>query len=178
MGTSGCRISCPEAVLWATNCPLFMSIVASGLQLLSSGFRMYFLVIIKYSHDYPQQASPRARGSSSFFLSVVFFSGRLPFALYLVRLLAVVQLSLLSRCFIRVALYLSHWPPVWLPWLPSHWSGTRTVLVTLVLRLLALLSFGSTGSASSAWLSREPSDLSGLDQDDPPWLDAGCPLSA
>jgi hypothetical protein len=38
-----CRTSCTEAVLWA-----------SGLQPLSSGFRVYFLVIIKYSGDYPQ----------------------------------------------------------------------------------------------------------------------------
>jgi hypothetical protein len=32
------------------------------------------------------QASPRAKVSRSFFFSVVFFSGGLPFALYLVRL--------------------------------------------------------------------------------------------
>ncbi len=30
VGTSGCKISCPEAVLWATNCPLFRIKVASG----------------------------------------------------------------------------------------------------------------------------------------------------
>jgi hypothetical protein len=74
--------------------------------------------------------------SSSFF-SVVFFSGGLPFALYSVRLRTVVQPSLLSKCSVRVALYSAHWPPIWLPQLLSHWSGSRTVPVTLVLRLLA-----------------------------------------
>ncbi len=41
---------------------------------------------------------------SSSFLSVVFFSDGLPFALYMVRLRAFVQLPFLSRCFVRVAL--------------------------------------------------------------------------
>jgi hypothetical protein len=33
--------------------------------------------------------------------------------------------------------YSAHWPPVWLPRLLSHWSGSRTVPWPLVLRLLA-----------------------------------------
>ncbi len=49
------------------------------------------------------QASTRARVSGSFW-TVVFFSCGLPFALYLVRLRAVVYLSLLNRCFMKVAL--------------------------------------------------------------------------
>ncbi len=35
---------------------------------------------------------------------MVFFSAGLPFALFSVRLRAAVQISLLSRCFVRVAL--------------------------------------------------------------------------
>ncbi len=34
----------------------------------------------------------------------------------------------LSKHVMRVALYSAHWPPVWLPWLLSHWSGIRPVL--------------------------------------------------
>ncbi len=32
---------------------------------------------------------------------------------------------------------MAHWPPVRLPQLPSHWSGSRTVALILVLSLLA-----------------------------------------
>ncbi len=66
-----------------------------------------------------------------------FFSDGLPFALYSVKLRAVDQLSLLSWCFMRVDIYSAHWPPVWLPRLLSHWSGSQTVPLTLVMRLLA-----------------------------------------
>ncbi len=72
-----------------------------------------FIVFNIFSH---LQASPGARVCSSFFLSVVFFSGELPFALYSVRLRAVVQLSLLSRCFVRVALLFGPLTPAWLIW--------------------------------------------------------------
>ncbi len=98
-----------------------------------------------------------------------FFSGGLPFAFYSVRLKAVVQLFRLNRCFMRVALSSAHCPPVWLPQLLSYWSGSRTVPLTLALRLLASAELElSTGPASPAWSSQEPSDLRGLDQDDPP----------
>ncbi len=76
--------------------------------------------------------------SEYLFLTSGIFSGGLHFALYSVRLRGlVVQLYLLSRYSLRVALYTAHWPPVWLPRLLSHWSGGRTVPLTLVLRLLA-----------------------------------------
>ncbi len=43
----------------------------------------------------------------------------------------------LSKHVMRVALYLAHWLPIWLPRLLSHWSGSRTVPWPSVLRLLA-----------------------------------------
>jgi hypothetical protein len=51
------------------------------------------IIIIIVFNIYHLQASPGARVSSSFFLFIVFFSGRLPFALYSDRLTAVVHLS-------------------------------------------------------------------------------------
>jgi hypothetical protein len=59
----------------------------------------------------------------------------------------------------------------------AHWGGSRTVPWPLVLRLLASTELCPTGPASPACSSREPSDLSGLDQGDPLGLLAGCPLS-
>jgi hypothetical protein len=66
----------------------------------------FSLIIIFINFNFHLQTSPGARASSSF-LSMVFFFGGLPFALYLfsLELRAVVQLSLLSRCFVRIALY-------------------------------------------------------------------------
>jgi hypothetical protein len=74
---------------------------------------------------------------SSSFSTAVFFSGGLPFSLYLVRLRVVVQLSLLSRYSMRVALLFGPLALRLLPRLLSHWSGSRTVPLTLVLRHLA-----------------------------------------
>jgi hypothetical protein len=49
----------------------------------------------------------------------------------------------------------------------AHWGGSWTVPWPLVLRLLASAELCSTGPASPARSSREPSDLSGLNQGDP-----------
>jgi hypothetical protein len=75
--------------------------------------------------------------------------------------------------------YSARWPPVWLPRLLSHWSGSRVVPLTLVLRFLASteLLYSSTIPASPTWSSWEPSDLSGIDQDDPPLAWCRIPLS-
>jgi hypothetical protein len=82
------------------------------------------IIVFNISH---LQASPGARVSSSFFLSVVFFSGGLPFALYSVWLRAVVQLALVSRCFMILALLFGPLPPIWLLQLLSQWSGSQIV---------------------------------------------------
>ncbi len=50
---------------------------------------------------------------------------------------AAFQVFFLSKHVMRVALSLAHCPHIWLPQLLSHWSGSQTVPVTLVLRLLA-----------------------------------------
>ncbi len=67
----------------------------------------------------------------------------------------------------RVALYLAHWPPAWLPLAGAHLSSSRTVPWPLVLRLLASAELCCSGPASPTWSSQEPSDLSGLNQGDP-----------
>jgi hypothetical protein len=139
------------------------------------------------------QASPGARVSSSFF----FICG-----------VCVVQLSFFEKMFHKSSRFIRPTGP---PsgclncYLFGFWSGSQTIPLTKVLRLLPPLN-GSTRPASPAWLSQGPSDLSGLDQDDPPlawcspppppdwledhliwvdstkmtplWLDAGCPLNA
>jgi hypothetical protein len=106
----------------------------------------------------------------------VFSSGGLPFDLYSVRLRAVVQLSLLSRCFMRLALLFGLLASVWLPHLSSHWSGSGTVPLTLGLRFL---------TCAKLWLYR--TSLPRLivfrtiwsECSRPRWsLDAGCPMHA
>jgi hypothetical protein len=75
----------------------------------------------------------------------------------------------LSKYVMRVALLFHPLAPVWLPWLLSHWShwsGSRTVPWHLVLRLLASAELQLYRTSLPAWSSREPSDLSGLNQDD------------
>ncbi len=75
---------------------------------------------------------------SSSFLLVVFFSGRLPFALVWLGLeLLSSSPPFLVDIWWELPFYLAHWPPVWLPRLLFHWSCGWTVPLTLVLKLLA-----------------------------------------
>ncbi len=104
-------------------------------------------------HLLPSAPSPGVKASNFFLNPWCFSSGRLPFALFQ---------SSLDPCFS------AHWPPLWLPQLLSHWSGSRTIPLTLVTDSWPLLRYSSTGPAYPAWSSREPSDLSGWDQDIPP----------
>ncbi len=88
-------------------------------------------------HLLPSATSPGVRVSSFPFYPWCFLSGGLPFALFSVKFRAVFQLSFLSKYFVRVALLFSPLAPVWLSGQLSHWSGSWTVPLTLVLRLLA-----------------------------------------
>jgi hypothetical protein len=84
----------------------------------------------------PSSPSPREGVSSSFLLAGKCFFGRLTFASVQLGL-ELFSSSPLEWIPTRVALYLSLLAPVWLPRIPSHWSGSRTVPLTLVFRLLA-----------------------------------------
>jgi hypothetical protein len=74
--------------------------------------------------------------------------------------------------------YSAHWPPVWLPQLLSHLSGSRTVPWLLVLRLLA------SAELLLYWTSLPPLIISRTIWSEwtrsrwSPWPPAGCPLSA
>jgi hypothetical protein len=53
------RISCSESVLRTTNCPLVLACCGLGTSVTFCGhfffgFKVYFLCLIKYTHDYPQ----------------------------------------------------------------------------------------------------------------------------
>jgi hypothetical protein len=54
------EISCSESVLWTTNCPLVLAYSGLGdgghfqWPLYTSRIQSVFLLIIKYTHDYPQ----------------------------------------------------------------------------------------------------------------------------
>ncbi len=80
--------------------------------------------------------------------------------------------------FLKKHFYSVHWPPVWLPRQPSHWSGSQTVPWPLVLRLLAnaelqlyWTSLPSLIILRTIWSEWTRSRWS-------PWLASGCPLSA
>ncbi len=126
----------------------------------------------------PSASSSGVRVSYSFFFICGAFSGRLPFVLFSVEPRAPFQLSFLSKHVVRVALYSAHWPPIWLPWLLSHWSGSQTASWPLVLRLLASAEFQLHWTSlprliisRTIWSEWTRSRWS-------PWLTAGCPLSA
>jgi hypothetical protein len=67
----------------------------------------------------------------------------------------------------RVALYLAHCPPIWLPRLLSHWSSSQTVPLTLVLRLLASAELWLFRTSLPGLIISRTIDLSGLNQDAP-----------
>ncbi len=81
------------------------------------------------------------------------------------------QLELLELCFfkqviVREVLYLALWPPSGcLGCCPMGWQPDSPLALSL--RLLASAELCSTRPASPAWSLWEPSDLSGLDPNDP-----------
>ncbi len=79
------------------------------------------------------------RVSDLSFLSVLLFFGRLPFALFLSSKEELFSSPFFTKYVMRAALLfgLAPPPPILLPWLLSHLSGSRTVPWPLVLRLLA-----------------------------------------
>jgi hypothetical protein len=112
------------------------------------------------------------------FLYVVLFNWRAVFCLFSVKPRAASQLSFLSKHVVRVAIYLVHWPSLWLPRLLSHWCGSWTVSWPLRLRLFASAelqlyrtSLPHQIISRTIWSKLTPSRWY-------PWLSAGCLLSA
>ncbi len=95
------------------------------------------------------------------------FLGGMPFALLVLQYRAAFSSLFFGKYVVRVALLFGPLAPRLAALAVDHLSGSRTVPCPFVLRLLASAELCSTGPASPAWSSREPSDLSGLDQGDP-----------
>ncbi len=90
-------------------------------------FSLIFTVIVIRSLEY-----------AIFFLYPwCYFSGRLPLPFFLSSKELLLSSPFSSKYVMRVARFLAHRPPVWLPWLLSHLSDSRTDPWILVLRFLA-----------------------------------------
>jgi hypothetical protein len=76
-------------------------------------------------------------------------------------------LCFFQQIVVRVVLYFGPLAPRLAASVVAHWGGKQIVPWPLVLRLLASAEHCSTGPASPAWSLQEPSDLSGLDPNDP-----------
>jgi hypothetical protein len=64
----GRRLYYSESVLWTTNCPLVLACCGLGMAVTFCGhfyfgFKVYFLCLIKYTHDYPHYACHGGRGN-------------------------------------------------------------------------------------------------------------------
>ncbi len=101
-----------------------------------------------------------------FELWCVFFGG-LPFALLVLQCRAAFSFLLFSKYVVRVALLFGPLAPLsgCLGCCSLEWQLDSPLALSL--RFLATAELCSIEPASPAWSSREPSDLSGLDQGDP-----------
>ncbi len=118
-------------------------------------------------HPSPQLQVWSLEYASFPFSTVVLFFGGLPLALLVLQFRAALSSVSFSKHVVRVVLLFGPLAPNLAASAVAHWDGSRTVPWPLVLRLFASTELCSTRPASPTWSSREPSDLSGLDQGNP-----------